>query len=130
VLTAQSNITELRTRNRNSLNQKVTANVSGLNWYRADYELRQLRRIKEISKRTFKLLMHARTCESFVQFSRELDRWIERERILLRIPLPASAKVAEPKSRGSLNQVQRGLVVEEQAGPAPVTPTDPPVQPS
>lgn len=97
MLTAQSNIIELRTRNRNSLPQKVTANVSGLNWYRADYELRQLRKVKEVTKRTYKLLMHARTMESFVQYSKELDRWIERERILLRIPLPREqpAKAAQ-----------------------------------
>jgi len=129
MLTAQTAITEMRTRNRNTLTQKVTANASGVTWYRADYELRQLRRIKEITKRTMKLLMHARTCELFVQYSRELDRWMERERILLRIPLPQAAKAPEPRrvsSSVSYTDLPRSAPdVIDEATPAAQTTSNP-----
>lgn len=88
MITAAANFGPLQNTSRKTLLRKVTNNAALQSFTRADYELRQLKRIHAASKRCFKLLMQARTADSFATFSRELDRWIERERILLRIPLP------------------------------------------
>lgn len=85
-------------------------------YFRSDYELRALRDCQKARKQAVAGLESAADAATFAAYSRELDRWIERERILLRIPLPA----AQPVLRA--NQAN-GVTLE-----AASTMPDPPAQ--
>lgn len=98
---------------------KVVRNSSGLLWYRADYELRGLRACKLANKRARQGILHAADAETFAIYSRELERWIERERILLRIPLTSAVP---PTDGGKRIGPMRGLVLDEQPKAPPVEP--------
>jgi hypothetical protein len=116
MLTAPSQIEETCNSSRNTLPRRSARNSIGLLHYRSDYELRSLRLVREGIKRARKGMIHAIDAATFAIYSRELDRLIERERILLRIPLPQAAKAPEPRSvRGRASN----LIVEEpiDAGP-------------
>jgi len=118
MLTAPSQIEETCNSSRNTLPRRSARNSIGLLHYRSDYELRSLRLVREGIKRARKGMMHAIDADTFSIYTRELDRLIERERILLRIPLPASAKSSEPRSIPG--RTTSSLVVREpiEAGPA------------
>jgi len=117
MFTAPSQIEETARSSRNSLPQKVGRNAIGVKWYRADYELRALRRVKRASNKVFAALMADVTVTELCALSRELDRWMERERILLRISLPR--EVAMRDATGPLLEAAA-------THPATPPPADPP----
>lgn len=97
------------------LPRKQTRNALGILWFRCDYELRWLRKCQRAVKRLERKMRTVREVPELIGLSKALLDWSERERILLRIPLPAASKVPEPKYRnGKLVSEMRGLVLDEQ----------------
>jgi hypothetical protein len=92
-------IAELQDRNKSykSLQSASAANSTGMVWYRADYELHWLRKSRKECVKIGRLMKRCRTFKGYAELSRALLEWCERERILLRIPLPASVKAPEPR---------------------------------
>lgn len=120
MLTALAQIEETGKSDRNSLPRKTTRNSIGAVWYRADYELRSLRDVKRAKREVWKCIDAGPDAITLCTLIRELDRLIERERVLLRIPLPASAKSVEPR------RVVNGSVSYTDLVPGPVsTPSHP-----
>jgi hypothetical protein len=81
-----------------SLQSASAANANGIVWYRADYELHWLRKLRRESVKIGRLMKRCRTFKGYAELSHALMDLCERERILLRIPLPAAAKSSEPRS--------------------------------
>jgi hypothetical protein len=100
-------------------------------WYRADYELHWLRKLRKQSVKIGRLMNKCRTFKGYAELSRALIDLCERERILLRIPLPQAAKAPEPRRVSgavSYSDVPRsGSLVMEDATPTgeSATPTPP-----
>jgi len=105
---------------RNALLNRSVRNVRITQIHKADFEAYWLRKSRREVKWLSKLASHCRTFAGHCSISREIREWCERERILLRIPLPASAKSSEPRSIPG--RTSASLVVREpiEAG-APVT---------
>lgn len=76
-----------------SLKSASAANANGIIWYRSDYELHWLRKLRKQSVKIGRLMNKCRTFAGYAALSRALVELCERERILLRIPLP---KAVEP----------------------------------
>lgn len=106
-------------RSKSFLPRRVSQNSAGLLIYRADYELQSLRKSRKLRNKAFEGAMQSKDADTFATYSRELERWIERERILLRIPMPRGGKETEKRA----NSPQRGLVVQE-AEPIPTPSAD------
>jgi len=92
--------------------------------YKADFETRNLRKIRKLSNR---VCNEAKTApvELLGMLVSAFDKLCERERILLRIPLPAAAKSSEPRTIPG--RTSASLVVREpiEAGPAPKSSAQP-----
>jgi len=115
MLSSAAAIEETRTCNRNSLPQRVARNATGLLHYRSDFELKWLRIAKrvrlywlkafdyELPKLSGSALEIAAAIQAASTFardaSRELDRWCERERVLLQIQSPGISRGNEKKAR-------------------------------
>lgn len=76
-----------------SLIRRGNRNVRIAQLYRADYEARGLRRVKKAADRTASEIKTA-PAELLPALVRALDVLLERERILLRIPLPRPSEPA------------------------------------
>ncbi len=117
--------------NRNTLPRKVERNARGTVIYRSDYELRGLRKIKTLTLAAMRDFGEAKTVMERIAAGRFVIECMERERILLRIPLPASAKAPEPRrvpGQVSYNDAGRsGPLVMEDAQPSaqPITSNGP-----
>lgn len=130
MITAPSQIEETCNSSRNTLPRKTARNSIGLLHYRSDYELRSLRLVREGIKRARKGMMNARDADTFAIYNREMDRLIERERILLRIPLPQATKSQERRvAAASVNYTElprsAPAMMDESANASDVKPTQP-----
>jgi hypothetical protein len=119
---------------RKALLNRSVRNVRISQLHKADYEAYWLRKSRREVKWLAKMASHCRTFAGHCAISREIREWCERERILLRIPLPQAAKAPEPRRVSgavSYSDVPRsGSLVMEDATPAeqPATPVVPPAK--
>lgn len=81
----------------NSPERKLCISVRRIQLRKAGYEGESLADVAKARRIARRGMLHARDADTFVKYSRELERWIERERVLLRIPLPQAAKAPEPR---------------------------------
>lgn len=91
--TAPSKIVEFEKANYKSLPSRVAANAAGMMHVRADYELFWLRKSRKEVTKLARLTRKCRTFAGIAALSRELREWCEKERVLLRIPLPREQPV-------------------------------------
>lgn len=100
---------------RNLLMNNAVRNARISQIYRSDYESYWLRRSRREIKKLGRLLKHCRTFVGCVQISKEIREWCERERVLLKIPLPASQQQPNGNKAHRIGEsAQRGLVLDEQ----------------
>jgi hypothetical protein len=99
---------------RKALLQRSVLNVRVSQLYRADFEARNLRKVRKLVNR---VCNEAKTApvELLASLVSAFDKLCERERVLLRIPLPQAAKAPEPRrvSGQTLNYTE--LPVEQPA---------------
>ena len=101
---------------------------------RSNYEARRLKDAHDGAKRAKELMLRATDAPSFATYSRALDRWIERERVLLRIRLPGSEPPGAVKDVPKQPVVYTDIapsaahVMTEQPAPVVPSPSTPPKQ--
>jgi len=115
-----------------SLQSASANNATGMVWYRADYELRWLRKSRRECVKIGRLMKRCRTFKGYAELSRALLEWCERERILLHIKLPGVEHPREQQAQSSksptIYEVSPSTApsVMHDAGPGPGPASEPP----